>query len=103
MKLKAQTVSVVIPTFQEGKYIATTLSRLVGANHLTEIIVVDGGSEDKTIKASRRFTDKVFVVRERGIAKARNYGAKQACGDVLIFLDADVTTPADFVERRSGD
>lgn len=99
VKPRALTVSVVIPTFQEGEYIAATLSRLVSINHLVEIIVVDGGSEDKTIVASRRFTDKVFVIQERGIAKARNYGAKRACGDVLVFLDADVTTPADFVEK----
>ena len=99
MKTKVQTVSVVIPTFQEEKYIAATLSRLANMNHLIETIVVDGGSEDKTIQVARRFTDKVYVQRERGIGRARNYGAKRACGDVLVFLDADVIPTADFVEK----
>lgn len=96
---KARTVSVVIPTFQEERYIETTLSRLVNIKHLVEIIVVDGGSTDKTVENARRLTDKVYVLRERGIGKARNYGAKRASGDVLVFLDADVVTPADFVEK----
>lgn len=96
---KVRTVSVIIPTFQEERYIATTLSRLVNIKHLIEIIVVDGGSTDKTVEKGRLFTDKVCVLRERGIGRARNYGAKQASGDVLIFLDADVIPPVDFVEK----
>ncbi len=99
METKVRTVSVVIPAFQEEKYIAATLSRLVNIDHLIEIIVVDGGSKDKTVEVARRFTDKVYVLREQGIARARNYGAKRACGDVLVFLDADVITTADFVEK----
>lgn len=99
MKTKAQTVSVVIPTFQEEKYIAATLSRLANINHLIETIVVDGGSKDKTVEVARRFTDKMYVQRERGIARARNYGAKRACGEVLVFLDADVIPTVDFVEK----
>ena len=99
METKVRTVSVVIPAFQEEKYIAATLSKLVNINHLIEIIVVDGGSKDKTVEVARRFTDKVYVLRERGIARARNYGAKRACGDVMVFLDADVIPPANFVEK----
>lgn len=99
MKTKVRTVSVVIPAFQEEKYIAATLTRLVNIDHLIEIIVVDGGSKDKTVEVARRFTNKVYVLRERGIARARNYGAKRACGDVLVFLDADVITTTDFVEK----
>ncbi|UCF58284.1 MAG: glycosyltransferase [Candidatus Bathyarchaeota archaeon] len=99
MKTKIRTVSVVIPAFQEEKYIAATLSRLVNIDHLVEIIVVDGGSKDKTVEIAKRFTDKVYVLRKRGIARARNYGAERACGDVLVFLDADVVTTTDFVEK----
>lgn len=99
MKTKVRTVSVVIPTFQEEKHIAATLSRLANVKSLTEIIVADGGSKDKTVEIARQFTDKVYVLRERGIAKARNYGARRACGDVLVFLDADVIPPVDFLEK----
>ena len=99
MKTKVRTVSLVIPAFQEERYIAATLSRLVNLKHLVEIIVVDGGSEDKTVKVASRFTNKVYVLRERGIARARNYGARRACGEVLVFLDADVIPTVDFVEK----
>ena len=89
----------VIPTLQEEKYIATILSKLIKMNPSVEVIVVDGRSEDGTVEVARCFTDKVYQISERGIAKARNYGAKQANGDILIFLDADVDPPPDFIEK----
>lgn len=99
MGKKIRKVSMVIPTFQEEEYIARTLSNVVNTKSIKEVIVVDGGSEDKTVEIARRFTDKVYQIQRRGISKARNYGAKQASGDVLIFLDADVNVPLDFVEK----
>ncbi|RLI42950.1 hypothetical protein DRO69_09775, partial [Candidatus Bathyarchaeota archaeon] len=92
-------VSVVIPTFREEKYIAATLSRLVKVKPSIEIVVVDGGSEDGTVKVAKRFTDKTYQIKERGISKARNYGARQASGDIVVFLDADVYPPSNFVEK----
>ncbi|MCW4020197.1 MAG: glycosyltransferase, partial [Candidatus Bathyarchaeota archaeon] len=91
--------SVIIPTYKEGKYISGLLSRLVKADCPPEIIVVDSGSSDETVKTAKRFTDKVYEINERGIAKARNYGAYRAKGDILVFLDADVTPPSDFAEK----
>jgi len=92
-------VSVVIPTFQEGKYIAVTLSKLVNIKPIIEIVVVDGGSQDNTVNIAKKFTDKVYQIQERGISRARNHGAKQANGDILLFLDADVYPPPNFVEK----
>jgi len=92
-------VSVIIPTYQEEKYIGNLLSRLAKMNPSSEIIVVDGGSTDETVKIARRFTDKVYQINQRGIGRARNYGAYKAKGDILIFLDADVTPPPDLIEK----
>lgn len=92
-------ISVIIPTLLEERYVATILSRLSKINPKVEIIVVDGGSEDNTVKIAKRFTEKVYRIDERGISKARNYGAKKSCGDLLIFLDADVILPKDFTEN----
>jgi len=92
-------VSVVIPTYQEGKYIADLLSRLAIVNDPMEIIVVDGGSTDETIKVAQQFTDKVYQIDHRGIARARNCGARLSSGEIIVFLDADVVPPPDFVER----
>ncbi len=92
-------VSVVIPTYQEGRYIGGLLSTLAKVDDPLEVIVVDGGSSDETVEKARRFTDKTYRINERGIAKARNYGAHQSTGNILIFLDADVTPPTDFAEK----
>ena len=99
MPTKAQTVSVIIPTFQEEKYIGKILARLAKVSTPIEIIVVDGGSQDKTAQIAEDFTDKVYVTSQRGIAHGKNFGAEHASGDVLIFLDTDVVFPMDFVEK----
>ena len=92
-------VSVVIPTFREEKYIGGLLSTLAKVDYPLEVIVVDGGSPDETVEVARCFTDKVYRIHERGIAKARNYGAYQSTGDIIVFLDADVMPPLDFVKK----
>jgi len=99
MRVKAPTVSVIIPTLQEEAYIAETLSNLQKVTTPIEVIVVDGGSRDKTKEIARRFIDKVYSVGKQGISLGRNYGAKRANGDILVFLDADVTFPLNFAEK----
>lgn len=92
-------VSIIIPTLQEEKYIRNTISNLVRFAPEIEIIVVDGGSTDRTLRIAKLFTNKVFQIGERGISKARNYGAKCAKGEILVFLDADVLVPQDFLDK----
>jgi glycosyltransferase involved in cell wall biosynthesis len=92
-------ISVIIPTLQEEKYIEKTLSNLIIFAPKIEIIVVDGGSTDRTVEIAKLFTDKVFQIGERGISKAKNYGAKRAKGEILVFLDADVIVPHGFLEK----
>lgn len=92
-------ISVIIPTFQEGNYIARTLLNLKKVKPPIEVIVVDSSSRDETVKVARRFTDRVYSIKKRGIAVGRNYGAKHANGDILVFSDADVTFPLDFAEK----
>ena len=94
--------SVIIPTYMEGRYIKRTLSILSGIDDPLEIIVVDGGSQDGTIKIAEGFTDKVYQIKERGISRAKNYGAEKASGNILVFLDADVIPPRNFAEKLRG-
>lgn len=94
-----ETISVIIPTLQEEKYIEKTLSNLIKVTPKIEIVVVDGGSTDRTVQIAKLFTDKVFQIGERGISKAKNYGAKRAKGEILVFLDADVIVPNGFLEK----
>src|SRR5689334_17693331 len=80
-------VSVIVPTLNEERYLANTLQFLSAVPHV-EIIVVDGGSTDKTIEIARQFTEFVFLTHP-GRAQQMNFGAKHATGDVLLFLHAD--------------
>jgi rSAM/selenodomain-associated transferase 2 len=80
-------VSVIIPALNEERYIANTLQFLSSLPHV-EIIVVDGGSADRTMEIARQFTEYVFLTHP-GRAHQMNFGAQHATGDVLLFLHAD--------------
>ncbi len=87
-------ISIIIPTLNEEKILAKTIKSLRFLNIVNyEIIVSDGGSSDKTVEIAKKFADKVLVhtnsIRQT-IAQGRNLGAKNASGDFLVFIDADV-------------
>lgn len=90
-----QTVSVVLPTFNEGNQIEATLRRVVAARP-KEIFVVDGGSTDDTasIAAANGAT---VLSSPPGRARQMNTGAAAASGAVLLFLHADTWPPEDCV------
>jgi glycosyltransferase involved in cell wall biosynthesis len=101
MQTEAPELSVIIPTFQEGKYIAKTLSKLVNLKPSIEIVVIDGGSQDNTVNITKQFTEKVYQIQKRGISRARNHGAKKASGEILVFLDSDVHPPPNIMPTQS--
>lgn len=77
----------------EEKYIGRTLRSLKSILRLcrinAEIIVVDSSDNNLTLQVANRLAHKVFRLSERGVSKARNYGASKARGDILVFMDAD--------------
>lgn len=85
-------ISIIIPTLNEEKIIEKTLSYLINLpKNEFEIIVSDGGSTDKTIELAKKYTNKIFILKDKhNISGGRNFGAKNARGDFLVFLDADV-------------
>ena len=91
-----RSVSVVIISRNEGRRLESTVRnvlRTVPADR-RELIVVDDGSTDDSFKFLRRLRE-VHVVRSKGIgvAKARNFGASHANGDVIVFCDAHMKLP----------
>lgn len=98
MQAEKPKVSVIVPVLHEEAYVAHVLSRLNEVRPPVETIVVDGGSRDRTVDVAKQFTGKVYRINRRGISTGRNYGARKASGQVLVFLDADVTVPLDFVK-----
>jgi len=84
-------LSVIVPVLNEEITIEATLQALVALAPY-EIIIVDGGSRDRTREICRRFAVEVLS-SERGRARQMNFGARRASGDVLLFLHADTRLP----------
>lgn len=95
--------SVIIPTLHEELALGKTLTSLNQARngHSTETIIVDGGSTDRTLDIATQFTKNIHVLDQRGIALARNHGARHAQGDILVFLDSDSVVPDNFFDELS--
>ncbi len=92
-------LSIIIPTLNEEKYLPLLLESIKGQNFKGEyeVIVADADSKDKTIEIAKNYGCKIIP---GGLpAKGRNEGAKEAKGDLLLFLDADVILPGDFLEK----
>jgi len=102
-------LSVVVPAFNEARYLPRSLASLRQAElfladrtpHAAEVIVVDNGSTDDTARVAQEFDVSVVSERRRGIAIARNAGARTATGDVLVFLDADYRVLPSFLARAA--
>lgn len=83
-------ISVIIPAFNEQKYIRNSLGGLREQTFKNfETVVVDGNSSDNTRKIAHEYGAKVVVEKRKGIGRARNRGAAVAKGSILVFLDAD--------------
>jgi len=93
-------VSCVIPALNEEQFIGECLKSLRNQTYpLYEIIVVDGGSTDRTVDIAKKFADKVISVPIRNAALQREIGCKIAKGDFILLADADTVFPPDWVEK----
>ena len=84
-------ISVVIPCFDQGRFLADALdSVLAQTRPPCEIIVVDDGSHDDTSEVASRYAQvRCLRQQRRGLAAARNAGFASSSGDGVVFLDAD--------------
>ncbi|NIT99548.1 MAG: glycosyltransferase [Aliifodinibius sp.] len=91
-------ISIIIPTFNEADSISETIEKIRrhSNDHILEIIIVDGGSNDATIDIAKATDVKTFKSPEKGRATQMNFGAKQATGEILYFLHADTHPPNNF-------
>jgi len=98
-------VSLVIATFNHGRFLAEALdSALAQTLKGLEIVVVDDGSTDDTPAVLASYAGKVRIVRQpnRGLAAARNTGLATARGRYVSFLDADdVLMPTKLAEQHA--
>jgi glycosyltransferase involved in cell wall biosynthesis len=82
-------ISVIIPTLNEEKTLEATIMSVRANQYQSEIVVVDGGSSDRTLEIANRLADRVIITSQRGRQYQENVGAKGAKGEILLFLHAD--------------
>jgi glycosyltransferase involved in cell wall biosynthesis len=98
-------LSIVIPYYNMGKYILDTVESLMKISYNnTEIILINDGSTDSESisilsKIEEQYPVKIIHKKNEGLSLTRNFGADQATGEFLAFLDADDTISPDFYTK----
>jgi glycosyltransferase involved in cell wall biosynthesis len=104
-------LSVIIPVFNSEAGISDTLESLSRQDYPSdrwEVIVVDNNSTDRTLEAVRSFQEKIpsLTIKKETIQSsyaAMNKGISAAQGDILAFIDADMTAGPDWLSRGAAD
>lgn len=105
---EALSFSIVVPTYQGRDTVSETLQSICALswNGGVEVIVVVDGSTDRTVAALRqvqcRFPLRIVEQPNQGLAAARNRGAAEADGTIILFLDDDMICPPDLLEQHAG-
>jgi glycosyltransferase involved in cell wall biosynthesis len=82
----ARVISVIIPAFNEERALPQTLRALFTQLGDYEVIIIDGGSHDRTIEIIRSFQDVQFFAAPKGRASQMNAGAKEARANGCSFF-----------------
>jgi len=95
------TISVIIPVHNGGDNFRRCLECMKNVSPAPEeiIAVADGDSDGSWRLADEAGVNVIRLSVPGGPARARNRGARSACGDILFFTDADVTIPQDAISR----
>jgi glycosyltransferase involved in cell wall biosynthesis len=96
-------VSVVMPAFNAGRFIAQAIESVLAQTYPHyEIVVVDDGSTDNTAEVTRPYLGQVRYIRQAnsGPSRARNRGIQEASGSYIAFLDADDVWRPNKLERQ---
>ena len=91
MITKEHFISIMMPTYNNAKYIKQAIESIYAQNYDNiEIIVVDDGSTDNTKEIVQQYKDiKYFYIEHKGISVARNTALEKSKGEYIAFLDSD--------------
>lgn len=91
-------ISIIIPTLNEERWLPSVLNSIVSQKSKYEIILIDGGSDDNTLKIAQKHSCKILLSTKANRAHQMNLGAQAAIGDILLFLHADTLLSEDALE-----
>jgi glycosyltransferase involved in cell wall biosynthesis len=97
-------ISVIIPVYNEEKYIKNCLDSF--SNQIEkpdEIIIVNNNCSDQTINIAKNYPVKIIEEKKQGIVFARNKGFNVASGDILGRCDADSILPSNWIKKIKED
>lgn len=107
-------ISIVIPSLNQGQFIEQTITSILSQKYPnTELIIIDGGSTDETMKVVKKYRNKIaYFISEKdsGQSEAINKGMKKATGEILAYLNSDdyylpgtFKKVADFFNQHADD
>ena len=100
MAMSIPTVSIVVPAYNAGKTIGPLLDSLVRLEYPEyEVIVVNDGSRDGTGEIARGYRVRVIDQLNRGASAARDAGLRVASGEIVAYVDSDVTVTRDWLQK----
>ena len=97
--------SIIIPVYNKELYVARTIESVLKQSVRDwEIIAVDDESGDSSLQILQELSKKderikVYSIENKGVSNARNFAMKQACGEYIMFLDADDEMQPDILSE----
>ena len=103
-KMINKKVSIIIPVYNNENYISQGIESVENQTYKNyEIIIIDDGSTDDSLKLCKKFEKrndkiKVISINNGGVSNARNIGIKNASGDYVCFIDSDDYVMPTYIE-----
>ena len=95
---KRKSVSAIVPVYNEEKTVSKVIDTLLKNNLINEVICINDGSTDTSMDVLNQFKEKIEIIdlqKNHGKGFALSVGIKQAKGDIVAFIDADLTNLSD--------
>ncbi|OQX26123.1 MAG: hypothetical protein BWK80_12020 [Desulfobacteraceae bacterium IS3] len=103
--MKNKTVSIIIPAYNEEKHLPACLDSVLHLDYprqQIEIIVVDNGSSDRTRDIATAYGAKVLRDDSMNVSGLRNFGVREAKGEILAYVDADCIVSKEWLKNAAA-